>query len=254
MSGSKKTLELLPLRAVSPTATEKYMSLKEVKEELRAQFRKDDPEGYDEPLEGSPEETAERKVIITTWLQRNFLGYVKYNFVANEYKGVWGTHNDRKVETKVVELLMESFEKGIHSTDEDTAVPVLMRRSWIEGLVAMETRSRTIGQVPALKMTKEGCKACENGEFCPHGGRHRNRAAEALIAQKRAEVEKLKAELVKAMGKKKAKLATKEKKQAELNRAIQRLERDIETIPLFMLKMIDKGERNCDEGKRGRRY
>ena len=227
------------------------MSLREIQEERRAQLRKEFPDADVKLVAGTPEAAAERKVVLGIWTNRNFLGYVKYNFVTNEYQGVWGTYNDRKVETKVVEQLIKSFKKGIHSTNEDTAVPVLMRRSWIGGLVAMETKLRTIGQVPWLKMTEEGCEAAANGQFCPHGGRHRNTASGVMVEEKTAEVDKLRAELTKVTAKK-GKLAVKEKKQGELKAAIQRLEREIANIPLFMLKMIDKGEQYSDEVVLGR--
>lgn len=237
-----ETIELSAPRAVSPTSKKKYLSLKEFQTQRRAKLLAENPKAIVEPVPGSPQEAAEQKVNVMGWINRYFIGYAKYDFVANEYGGVWGTHNNRKVELGVVEELIKSFKKGMHATDEDTAVPILLRRGWMEGTVVMDTKGRTIGTVPGLKLSKEGRVAAAAGKVCPQGGGHRRTAADLLRKQKLAEVEKIKGDLLKLIGSK-TKAGKKVEKGEAMQAEINLLEREIESLPYFLLKVIDQGER-----------
>jgi hypothetical protein len=88
------------------------------------------------------------------------LGYLAMD-VLNPPKGtIWGQFNDRKVDEESLKTLVEKYKQDFLNCDEDTAMWVGIKKSWVKNVGEAKKTEELVGmdidELPMLELTLEG--------------------------------------------------------------------------------------------------
>jgi hypothetical protein len=114
------------------------------------------------------EKTATEQILSSA-----FIGFAVVDLQHNPL--TFRTINDRPIDKGHVAALIENFKtEGLQNCSEDTAIPVGMRKSWLDTAKTISAiRGKTVADVPRLTLTGEGKTAANQGLIRGYSGAHR---------------------------------------------------------------------------------
>jgi hypothetical protein len=101
---------------------------------------------------------------------------------------VFGKWNQRAIDRSHVTRMVERL-KQKRVVDEDSGIPIALRRSWFTTTLEPTLNGKVVQELPRLELSPEGKLAQGRGEFKPFGGNHRRAAIEDMVQDVRKRLE-----------------------------------------------------------------
>jgi hypothetical protein len=126
--------------------------------------------------------------------QKAFMGYVSLNVVNPPPGAVWGTFNNRIVDTKWVDKMAESFDFHLDNCTDQNSMDITLDPDWLfdQSAFISVIEGLLMDDVPPLKFTKQGEVEIKNNNLWMLSGNHRRLALGQYVAKMKAEVESAK--------------------------------------------------------------
>jgi ribosomal protein S13 len=123
---------------------------------------------------------VERTAFFTEATRILVIGYARSDIIHNKHM-VWNSNRLRDVSDEDVRKLMGSIENGAEKFRPETAIPIVLSRSWlIPNQEFLNEPAIDFKSLPVLSFSLIGAQALKEGEFRPEGGNHRQDAIKQL--------------------------------------------------------------------------